>query len=48
MRKGLGGRLVNWGTEEADKEGLECYLDASTSGKPLCKLSFPKEHSINF
>jgi GNAT superfamily N-acetyltransferase len=32
---GLGSRLVKWGTEQADKEGVECYLDGGAKAQPL-------------
>ncbi|KAF2280785.1 acyl-CoA N-acyltransferase [Westerdykella ornata] len=34
-RRGAGGMLVRWGIEQADKEGLPTYLEASEAGKPL-------------
>ena len=34
-RKGSGGRLVKWGTDLADEQGVECYLEASIEGRPL-------------
>lgn len=33
--KGLGSKLLKWGLERADAEGLEVYLSASPEGKPL-------------
>lgn len=32
---GLASQLIQWGCDEADKEGLECFLNASKLGKPL-------------
>ena len=32
---GFGSQLIQWGCDEADKEGLECFLNASKVGKPL-------------
>lgn len=34
-RKGAGGKLVKWGTDLADEQGIECYLEASIEGRPL-------------
>lgn len=34
-RNGLGSKLLEWGCAAADAEGLESYLDASETGKPL-------------
>ncbi|KAH6679671.1 acyl-CoA N-acyltransferase [Halenospora varia] len=33
--RGLGKQLLKWGTDRADREGVECYLDASEKGKGL-------------
>ena len=33
--KGAGNLLVKWGTDEADKVGWPCYLDATPDGKRL-------------
>ncbi|KAH8684772.1 acyl-CoA N-acyltransferase [Tricladium varicosporioides] len=33
--KGLGKQLLKWGTDRADRGGMECYLDASEKGKGL-------------
>jgi GNAT superfamily N-acetyltransferase len=35
QKKGLGSRLLDWGCEKADSEGLEMYLDAGKSAQPL-------------
>jgi GNAT superfamily N-acetyltransferase len=35
QRMGVGRRLLEWGLEKADKEGLECWIEASPAGKPL-------------
>ena len=35
--RGAGARLVKWGTDLADKEGLQCYLESSPAGYPLFK-----------
>jgi len=34
QRHGIGARLIKWGTDQADKEGLETYLDGSEKGQP--------------
>jgi predicted GNAT family N-acyltransferase len=34
-KQGHGSKIVEWGCAEADKEGLELYLDASKAGQPL-------------
>lgn len=33
--RGAGAQLVKWGTDLADKEGLQCYLESSPAGYPL-------------
>lgn len=35
--KGAGAQLVKWGTDLADKERLQCYLESSPAGYPLFK-----------
>lgn len=35
QRLGLGSALMRWGTEQADQQGLETYLDASEKGQPF-------------
>lgn len=35
QRHGLGSAQIHWGTQQADKEGLETYLDASERGRPF-------------
>ena len=39
QRQGVGGMLVRWGTEKADKLGLECFLESSPFGYGLYKKS---------
>jgi hypothetical protein len=34
-RKGAASMLLQWGCDQADREGLECYVDASPDGLPL-------------
>ncbi|PQE06742.1 Acyl- N-acyltransferase protein [Rutstroemia sp. NJR-2017a BBW] len=33
--QGAAGKLIRWGLERADKEGVECYLEASPRGKEI-------------
>jgi len=33
--RGAAGMLMRWGTERADHEGVEAYLEASPVGKPV-------------
>ena len=33
-RQGIATHLVKWGTDQADKSGLETYVDASEEGRP--------------
>ncbi|KAI9712441.1 MAG: hypothetical protein M1820_001654 [Bogoriella megaspora] len=35
QRRGAGGMLLDWGIERAERDGLECYLEASKMGRPL-------------
>ncbi|KAK7744428.1 hypothetical protein SLS62_010152 [Diatrype stigma] len=39
QKQGRGKALVHWGTELADRLGLECYLEASHAGLPLYSAS---------
>lgn len=34
QRRGIAASLLKWGTDHADQEGLETYLDASAKGEP--------------
>lgn len=34
QRMGIAARLIKWGTDQADKDGLETYLDGSEKGQP--------------
>lgn len=34
-RRGAGSLLLKWGCEEADRKGVEAYLEASAVGVPL-------------
>ena len=33
-RKGVGSLIINWGIEQADRLGLECFFEATREGKP--------------
>ena len=33
--KGAAGKLLRWGLERADQQGVEVYLEASPDGKPI-------------
>jgi GNAT superfamily N-acetyltransferase len=35
QRKGIGKKLLEWGLEKADAEGVQCWIDASPAGKGL-------------
>jgi GNAT superfamily N-acetyltransferase len=35
QRCGIGARLLEWGLQRCDKEGLECWIDATDKGKGL-------------
>lgn len=34
---GIGATLIKWGTDQADKDDLETYLDGSEKGQPYYK-----------
>ena len=34
QKLGIGASLIHWGTDQADRGGLETYLDASEVGLP--------------
>lgn len=34
QNRGIAASLLKWGTDQADQEGLETYLDASAKGQP--------------
>ncbi|POS72410.1 hypothetical protein DHEL01_v209191 [Diaporthe helianthi] len=45
----VGKQLLNWGMEQADKLGLEVYLDSTGPGRPLYEangFSYIQEHHI--
>ena len=33
-RKGVGSLIINWGIEQADRLGLECFVEATKEGIP--------------
>lgn len=33
-RAGVGSLIINWGLEQADRLGLECFVEATKEGKP--------------
>lgn len=35
QRMGIGKKLLEWGLDMADREGLETFIEASPAGKPL-------------
>lgn len=37
--RGAGAMMMQWGVDQADAEGVECYLDATPQGKPLYEKS---------
>jgi predicted N-acetyltransferase YhbS len=32
-RLGVAGMLIGWGTEQADRDNLECFVDSSDKGR---------------
>lgn len=40
---GIGATLIKWGTDQADRDGLETYLDGSEIGQPYYK----RRHGFN-
>ena len=34
-RKGVASLLVDWGVQQADRDGLGCFVDASDEGVPV-------------
>jgi GNAT superfamily N-acetyltransferase len=48
-RRGAGALLVRWGTDQADKNNLPSFLEASEAGKALyARLGFVAEHEEVF
>lgn len=37
QRMGIGGKLLEWGLQQADREGVECWIDSSPFGLGLYK-----------
>ena len=47
--KGAASKLVQWGTDEADKAGQKCYLDATPDGRGLyIKYGFSEVHRLSY
>lgn len=44
QRQGIAASLIRWGTDQADAEGLETYLDASEIGQPY----YRRRHGFKF
>jgi GNAT superfamily N-acetyltransferase len=43
--QGIGSKLIQWGTSQADEKGLECYLSATPKGLRLYeKFDFVRQH----
>jgi GNAT superfamily N-acetyltransferase len=42
---GVAARLMEWGVEQADRDRLECFVDASDKGRPVYEKYgfFPEE-----
>ena len=34
QKQGIAASLIKWGTDQADRDGLETYLDGSPVGQP--------------
>jgi GNAT superfamily N-acetyltransferase len=48
-RRGVGRLLTRWGTEKADENGLDCYIESSVEGKPLyVREGFVERREIAF
>jgi len=48
QRRGIGGKLVQWGIERAQMEGINCALEASTAGKSVYeKYGFKEDGKCN-
>lgn len=37
QKHGIGAKLIKWGTDQADRDGLDTYLDGSEVGQPYYK-----------
>lgn len=48
QRMGLGGSLIKWGTDKADKDGLDTYLTGSPMGQPYYKQRHGFKHTKYF
>ncbi|OJD29014.1 gnat family acetyltransferase [Diplodia corticola] len=48
-RRGAGAMLIRWGTEQADKAGLICFLEATETGRALYKRhGFEDQNTVEF
>ncbi|KAJ5183801.1 hypothetical protein N7492_001417 [Penicillium capsulatum] len=48
QRRGLASRLLKWGLERADQDGVEVYLSSSPEGKPMYeKYGFQSQNSFS-
>lgn len=47
QRNGIAASLIKWGTDQADKDGLETYLDGSEIGQPYYKAHHGFKHGKN-
>lgn len=49
QKHGIGARLIKWATDQADRDGLETYLDGSEVGQPYYKRrhAFGSEREIS-
>jgi len=45
QKHGIGAVMIKYGTDQADKDGLETYLDASEIGQPYYKKRHNFTHS---
>jgi len=42
QRRGIAGALIRWATDQADRDGLETYLDGTELGQPY----YSKRHGF--
>jgi len=49
QKHGIGASLIKWGTDQADKDGLETYINGSEIGQPYYKRrhAFTEEKDID-
>lgn len=46
-KRGYATALVKWGNDLADELGVECYLDASSEGRPLYEKNGYTEQDVS-